>query len=726
MRLMMTLALLAFGPAAAAAQGWIEPRPGFPGGVVKLRTAVVVRVSDRVARIEVEEWFRNTGGGLAEGDYLYPLAGEAVFSDVSLFQGDEELRGETMDAEEARRIYEEIVRRKRDPALIELVGHGLLRARVFPIGAGETRKLTLRYTQLLDRAGDAHQFRYSAFGRARGTIAPGAQPAPLDFSMVVEEAARYAEPFSATHSLVVRRDEGRLRVRLEQELTSDVAIFLPLARPTVGVSLATYRTPAQDGYFMLTLTPGAAPDIQVPRDLTVVVDVSGSMAGSKIEQAKGALRQLIGTLGADDRFRLIAFGNDVRTYAADWRPATANELGGAREWIAGLQPAGGTNIEGALEAAFRGAAPDNGRLAVIVFLTDGLPTIGERDPERLAGFAERQARQRRVFAFGIGYDVNTYLLDRLGAAGRGSAQYVQPGEDVEAAVSGLALKIRHPVLTDLEIVDAPAQLREIYPAQLPDLFSGEELVVFGRYHEPGAAAGTLSIVGRRAGRAERFTSRVDFAEVAHANDYIPRLWASRKLGELTRRLRLEGPDRRLEEEIRTHALRYGLLSEFTAHLVQEPETMVAELARDGVARRLAPQAATGRAAVAGAEVARRQRESSSVADLIQIEQAAVPPSVASASELRRVAARLFRLVDGVWTDAQHTPDSRTVAVQAFSQAYFELLRALPELEPYLAAFDRMVVAGERVAIRIDADGRASLSREELQRITREFRAVADR
>lgn len=159
--------------APLAAQGWIEPLPGrLDGGVVKLRTNVTVRVIDPIAIVEVEEWFENRGrSGVGEGDYLYPLPGEAVFGDFSLFQGDAELRGETMDAERARSIYEEIVRRRKDPALIELVGHGLVRARVFPIEQGETRRITMRYTQLLNRSGDALQFRYAAGGRFSG-VAP--------------------------------------------------------------------------------------------------------------------------------------------------------------------------------------------------------------------------------------------------------------------------------------------------------------------------------------------------------------------------------------------------------------------------------------------------------------------------------------------------------------------------------------------------------------------------
>src|SRR2546426_10028814 len=178
-RLTLAVSLLLVALAAAAsAQGWIEPPVAFPRGrIEKVRSAVQVSVAGRVARVTIEEWFRNTGPRLDEGTYLYPLPGEAVFSNFSLWQGDQELKGEAMDAAQARAIYEGIVRRKRDPALIELAGHGLVRARVFPINPGETRKITLRYTPGLDRVGDAWRLRYPP---------PGPDAAPRSIRVVVD------------------------------------------------------------------------------------------------------------------------------------------------------------------------------------------------------------------------------------------------------------------------------------------------------------------------------------------------------------------------------------------------------------------------------------------------------------------------------------------------------------------------------------------------------------
>ena len=286
-------------PAAGAAQGWIEP-PRIVNGssVEKTRSEVRVRlegrVAQRVAQVEVSEWFRNDGSRVAEGHYLYPLPGEAVFQGFSLFQGDAELRGEIMAADRAREIYEEIVRRRADPALIELAGHGLLRARVFPIEPGQERKVTLRYTQLLGRAGDALQFVYAGgvrggaatdmnHDRPEGPRHPGA--VETTFEVVVEDGDEFLEPFSPTHVLEVRRERQRLTVSVEEEVVGRFSLFFPLAGEGVGLSVATHRPAGEDGYFMLTLSPGRNVARAEPRDVTVVLDVSGSMSGEKIVPA---------------------------------------------------------------------------------------------------------------------------------------------------------------------------------------------------------------------------------------------------------------------------------------------------------------------------------------------------------------------------------------------------------------------------------------------------------
>jgi Ca-activated chloride channel family protein len=738
--LLLVLSLLV--PASAMAQGWIEPRPlprplPHPPRIEKLRTSVTVRIVDRVARVEVEEWFRNVGGGLAEGDYLYPLPGEAVFSEFSLFQGEEELKGESMDATRARAIYEEIVRKHRDPALIELAGHGLLRARVFPIGAGETRNVKLRYTQVLDRTGDALRFRYLAgTRRARdgGPVPPptgeGREDVPLTFTLTSSEPDRFGEPFSPTHRLQVARDRSRLAVRPSQELSGPFDVFLPLSGPRVGISLATHRVDGEDGYFMLTLSPGAAQAASsTPRDVAVVVDVSGSMSGEKIEQARDALHQLLGTLNPNDRFRLISFGNRVDAQRPDWAPATRVVIDEARRWVDRLAAAGGTNISGALDEALRTPGGPE-RLHLVIFITDGLPTVGESDPERLAARVEAGLSDARVFTFGVGYDLNTYLLERIAVAGRGTVDYVEPGRSVEEAVSALALRIRHPVLVDLAFSGSPARLEDMQPTRLPDLYAGQELLVLGRYRANGRdASGELSITGTRNGRTERFASRVEFPAHDSSSSYIPSLWAARKVGDLMRTIRIEGSTPERVAQVRELALRHGLVTEYTSYLVQEPmmrATVVPlRTGQAGGAVAVAAPPPSGQVAVEAARVDAMRLQTRSLADVATAQEAAaeraLTDGIARQANTRLVAGRTFRRDTGVWVDASHRASAETLHVEPFSRAYFDILAKLPELAPYWKAFDTVTVAGARTSIRVAPGGRASLSAGEVDALVRGFR-----
>ncbi|MEJ2539953.1 MAG: VIT domain-containing protein [Gemmatimonadota bacterium] len=734
-------------PAEARAQGWIEPQGTVNGAAVsRVGSQVEVSVDGRVALVEVTEWFRNDGPRVAEGHYLYPLPGEAVFQGFSLFQGEEELRGEVMDADRARSIYQEIVRRRADPALLELAGQGLIRARVFPIEPGQERKVTLRYTQLLNRAGNALQLRYAAGVRG---AAEGMRPEPTGslpeeeaasrastrFRVTVAGAEAFLDPFSPTHTLSVTRGEGTMEVLVEAPLERRLSVFLPFADEHVGLALATHRPAGEDGYLMLTLSPGRSEVRSQPRDVTVVLDVSGSMSGEKIRQARSALHALLGTLDRDDRFRLITFSNAVRRYREGWTRAEGTEVEDARAWVSRIGADGGTHIEAALSEAFRLESPDD-RLPLILFLTDGLPSVGERSPERLADRAEAQVGRARVFAFGVGHDVNTHLLDRLGEAGRGSTGYVQPGEDVERAVGLLAAKIRHPVLTELEIEGAPVRFTEIYPVTLPDLFAGEELVIFGRYQ--GSGDGPVRIRGHRAGGVETFRVTSRFPERSEANDFIPRLWASRKLGHLTRQIWTEGETPGLVEQIRSVALRYGLPSRYTSYLVTEPDLVMADLdgfpgpgggrAVAAAAAAKPPMAATGVQAVRQAEEARRMRETSSslALDRAESEMKASLERQASADELRLVGGRPLILLDGVWTDQTPRSTEDTRMVEPFSAAWFTLLEAMPELRDLSRLNGTVLLHGARVNLRFEDGGDGSLSVDEVLDVVKRFRGVQDR
>jgi Ca-activated chloride channel family protein len=538
------------------------------------------------------------------------------------------------------------------------------------------------------------------------------------FEVVVEDCETLLDAFSPTHPIRVHRDGDQMSVSLDEPVSGRLALFLPFAGEAVGLSVATHRPPGEDGYFMLTLSPDRTAESAQPRDVVAVLDVSGSMSGEKIEQAKVALHQLLTTLAPHDRFRLLAFSNGVRSHDEGWTVASDRGLSRARTWIDGLVADGGTNIEAALSEAFRLKTPRD-RLPVVVFLTDGLPSVGAESPDELARIAERRAGRARVFAFGVGHDVNTRFLDRLGVAGRGDTDYVQPGENVERALSLLSAKIRHPVLTDLRLEAGPVRLGEVYPVRLPDVFAGQELVLFGRFG--GAGQSQVTLVGERLGDELEFSTESIFPEAADANGYIPRLWASRKLGHLEQQLWTEGASESLTNEIRALALRHGLPSRYTSYLVQEPERVA-----DG-GRVPLPVAAptTGAGAVAAAQAARRMRSMASADDLERAEAEMMAEAVVatSPSEPRdALGGRVFELREGVWTDLAHDASSPTVSVRTYSAAWFDLLGVLPELGAVLRKHENVVIAGAGLSLEVGTTGRIeAFEGDELGDLAAEFR-----
>lgn len=737
-----TAALMALllSPAVAAAQGWIEPRvrPEIarptPWNVARVSTTIRATVEGRVARIEVEEQFRNNGGGMAEGTYHYPLAGEAVFQSLSLWMGETEMRGELMDAARARGIYEEIVRRRRDPALVTLAGHQLLRAQVFPIQPGETRKVVLRFTQLLDKEGDALRWRYALGPEDRGSVRP-------DIRVTLREPGRFGRPFSPTHTVQVSGDDDRT-VAITDASRGDVELFLPLRSTAAGLSVVTHAPGGEDGYFLLYVTPPEMSETQqIGRDLTLVVDVSGSMSGPKLEQAKAAIMQVLGTLSARDRFRLISFSSGVRSFREGFTPADRASLESARNWTTALVADGGTNIEGALREALRRERAErtrNGNLDLLVFLTDGVPSVGETQPERLAALAAQDASGTRVFTVGIGMDVNTYLLERMAQDGHGAADFVPPNGNVEQAVGNLARKLRAPALMDLKVVSSPARIVSMEPVRLPDLFAGQELVVLGRYQ--GSGSGPLVIEGTRDGQTVRVATPVQFAARDADHEYVSTLWAARRIGALTRTMRLEGSTPARIEEIKALALRHGIVSEYTAYLVQEPVVAQGGVAPGGVgatrdeARRSrampasAPaQAQSGQVAFEAAQTSADFLNTTSVASARKVsdraqERVDAGPSGSGGARQRVIGGRRFAQQGAQWTDlAQRS--QRVVSVEAYSPAYFALLEALPELRDAMQLGDDVLVAGRRASIRIQRAGQAALAANDVMQLAKDFRGA---
>lgn len=739
------LSILFLVPALATAQGWIVPRPCparpcpqegpcfrcDPRGptVVRQSSSVQAELVRGVLRYEVTETFVNRGSGIGEADYLFPLPRGAAFQDLKLSINGELVSGEMMNAAQARQIYEQIVRQQRDPALVEWMGYGLLRTRIFPIAPGEEKKVVVRFQSVAEREGDALRVDYF-----RGT-----SPAPVirgsngsngngsagrtSFTLTYPGDAIYGNAYSPTHSLTNMRSGSRREVRVDGE-GREITLLVPVRRSTQpSISMLAYAPSREDGFALITLSPPAVAPRLTDRDVTLVLDVSGSMSGEKIKQARAAGKQVLATLRPGDRFRLVDFSTDVRTFRDNFVSATSENVRAASRYLESLDASGSTNISGALEEALRPpVAPE--RLGLVLFVTDGQPTVGERDPERIAARVSSLRGSRRIFSFGVGADLNVALVERLALEGRGTAHFVRPDESVERAVSIVASRLTSPVVTDMRVFADGVRLLKTHPAQPSDLFAGQDFVMLARYDHGGTTR--LRFEGRTANGPVEWSSRVAFPESSRENSFIARLWATQRVGYLSAEKRRHGGSSEVDDEIRKLGEQYGIPTEFSSYLVLEPGANARlgadfrsnapgarlELNEVTVTSKAGPAASVGAAvnkSFEGARASAAQRSATTLSDAD-----AVVSVYRGGRELRRSGNKLFAMRDSVWTDTGFKDSMRRVKVRPYSVAYFRILELLPELREPLSLGDRVVVAGRSIAIEIAPTGVESLSDADLR------------
>ncbi|MEO7086135.1 MAG: VIT domain-containing protein [Gemmatimonadaceae bacterium] len=730
----------------AGAQGWIVPRPCIgdvrpmdvrptdvrPAPVIdcranisRTRSDVHVELADRVLHYEVEERFVNHGGTIGEADYIFPLPANAAFQDLKLSINGQLVSGETMNAGDARRIYEQIVRTQRDPALVEWMGHGLLRARIFPLNPGEEKKIVVRFQSVAPREGDALRIDY--FRGATGTTGGSStvrDGGASSFALSMRTSPELGTPYSPTHTLDLSEHDGKREAVVRGD-ARDVTVLVPVRRNAeASITMLPYAPGNEDGFALVTVTPPpSSRNEATPRDITLVLDVSGSMQGRKMEQARAAGRQLLGTLRPDDRFRIIDFSSDVRTFRDEFVSASASNVRDASRYLDALEAQGGTNIEGALREAVRPAVTD-GRLPLVLFVTDGEPTVGDVQPDHLAAIANDAAARgahRRVFTFGLGADVNVSLLEQLALEGRGTAQFVRPEENVERMVGVVANRLVDPVLTDVRVrVDGDVRLVKMLPSQTSDVFADRDLTVLARYTGHGSAR--IIVEGTRRGAPVRFTQTADFPDRDRQNPFVARIWAAQRIGFLSADKRKNGAGRELDEEIRMLGERYGIPTEFTSYLVTEPQFVAARRAMGANAPMnlsqvmttssgspSAPTVQDSRAQqFEAAKQASAQRAVGSIAALDSMRVADDKATTAGRESTRTINGHTFVLRSTVWTDARYTTAMPTTKIKPFSKAYFDVLEQIPELRAVFGLGDHVIAVGRARGIALTDDGASDL------------------
>lgn len=677
------------------------PCPPSPKPMIQLAIEyhhVSVDIDQQVATTHVDQVFRNDNSWPVEGVYVFPIPPSAMVSEFALWVDGERVEAELLDRDEARGIYEQIVRRMRDPALLEYMDGGAVRASVFPIQPGGTRRIELEYTQVLTAQQGLIHYLYPLNTEKFST-----QPLEaVSVSVAVDSADPVRAIYSPSHSVdILREGDHQFRVGYEDDQVKpdrDFELYYSVAEDDIGLNLVTYREPeGRDpaGFFLLLAAPSVEidPDRIVPKDVFFVLDQSGSMEGEKFRQAQQALHYVLNNLNPDDRFNIVAFSTGTRWFAGDLEGGEA--VPDARRWVDSLSAKGSTDINRALLEAAAQASDD--RTTTMIFLTDGLPTEGVTESDLILENVRSAAPEGlRVFAFGVGYDVDTFLLDSLAGENGGITSYVKPGENLGEVVSSFYSQINNPVLTDLALDFGDVIPFDMYPSELPDLFVGNQLVLVGRYREPGST--TLRLMGEVEGDPQVFRYEDEHFRSSGGSDFLPRLWATRKIGALLQQVRLGGPNEELIDQIVRLSIRYGVVTPYTSYLVTAPEVF-GEEAQDDLAKEALEQFMAAPSIVTGQEAVDR----AAAENELGAAEAPVAPG-REAQELVKIAGtRTFRLTDGVWIDTGFEPEAmNTLRVPFLSEDYFELAEADSNLAAAFALGERVIVISNGKAYQIVA------------------------
>jgi Ca-activated chloride channel family protein len=645
---------------------------------------VDVTIRDQVAVTHVDQVFVNESDWQIEGTYIFPLPADAAVSDFGMWVDGKKYEGELLDRDQARRIYEEIVRRRRDPALLEYIDRGAFRVSIFPIPAGEERRVELEYSQVLPVDNGLVQYSYP-LNTERFSARPLEE---VSISVSIESPDAIKAIYSPSHPVAVARDgDYRAQVGYEERDVlpeEDFQLMYTVSPQDVGLSLLSFKEGDSAGFFLMLVAPQveSVRDEVVDKDVLLILDTSGSMEGEKLEQAKAALSYVLEHLNAGDRFNITDFSTGVRQYARTPQPADQREE--AIRWVQTLESRGGTDINRALLETLAGVDP--ARPTILIFLTDGQPTEGEVETDRiLANFNTATLPNVRLFAFGVGDDVNTVLLDTLSQEQRGTSGYVRPGERIDEEVSAFYAKVSTPLLTDVAVNVTGVQVEDVYPYPLPDLFAGTQLVVVGRYRDGGAAL--VELAGQVNAGPERFTYEAFFQE-SGGDRFIPRLWATRKIGYLLNQIRLHGESQELVDEVVELSIRYGVVTPYTSYLVQEGADVLTQEGRQEMAADAYDALAATQAPVAGSAAVEEAEAKAAIENAVR----AAPPAGEAAGMVKVVGDKTFVYRQGIWTDTIFDPSEQTSQQVGFgSETYFDLLAARPELGRYFALGDRVIV-----------------------------------
>ncbi len=548
-----------------------NPRPVLKGGVTHglhmQAQDIKVEITEQVAKTYITQTFANDTDQNLAGTYLFPLPEDTTFSSFSLHIDGKPVEGKILAADEARSQYEAIVRQMVDPGLLEYADYKTVRARIFPIPAHGTKKVELEYTQLLKAESGLLKYRFPL----KSDVEAAGSIDDTKISVKLNGKSGLRTIWSPSHTVVVDRlENSRAKVTFSAKDAvpdKDFLLYYSVSDKDMAASVLSHKLVGEDGYFLLTLAPPLKTAQIVGKDIVLVADTSGSMQGEKMEQCKKALKYVVNSLSPSDRFGVVNFGTDAESFKSNLLAATPENKKAAAAFIDDMEARGGTNIGDALHTGMSLLKEETFRPAYLVMMTDGEPTVGETSVPNILKLANSK-KDVRIFDFGVGYDVNTRLLNKLSEMHHGTSQYLEPAENLETAMAAFYEKIKSPMLSDVTIAYNGITVKDTYPRQVKDIFAGSQLQLLGRYKGSGQA--TVVVNGKINGVAKAFSFPLKFEESETGHAFLGKLWAMRRIGYLTEVAQENGNTKEVVDEIIALSKRHGIISAFTSFLATDP------------------------------------------------------------------------------------------------------------------------------------------------------------
>jgi Ca-activated chloride channel homolog len=557
----LTVAVLTVA-APGLARGQAELAAAVPGGdavhMPLIEETLRVAIDRQFARTLLRQTYQNEQGVQVEGNYTLFAGEDARVEGFAYWNGAQKIVGEVFEADAARAVYEEVTGLGRDPGLLEQTGEGAFSFRVFPIEPGEQKRIEVTYGQWLRQRGRHVEYR-APLGSSRASV-----------TVAIDEDRPVRAVTSPSHAVTVtRKSDRQLEVRVDgaRAKSSELVLQYEVEAPDWQIEARVHRDAGHDPYVVVSVAvPDTLERAAAPKDVTLVIDRSGSMGGDPIVQARMAALDLVDRMRPGDRLNIVVFDHEVELLYPAPRAVTEQVRSEAKAYIQRIDSSGGTDIARALDASLAGQNPaDRDRPQIVLFLTDG-----QSDADEALRVAERKAGAARIYTIGVGHGVERPLLSRLAAQHHGLFTFIGSTGAIASKMGRLYEQLAHPVLvgTTLEIEGARAHHR--YPRTLPDLYRGDELVVATRLL-PGEQA-RVRLSGRIDGRP--FSAERTLALPAEARTpWAGRMWASLRVEELLEDMALAGESEGARDEVVRLALAYRFTTPYTSFLAIPEEEL---------------------------------------------------------------------------------------------------------------------------------------------------------